>query len=96
MKARGKPLQYACFACRKSFKRPQMLGGSSHFMLSQQQEAQQREADEANARTYKCPDCGSPTHYMGLNFKAPKRADEKGWSDVQSFILSGGTYYRSR
>jgi hypothetical protein len=28
-------------------------------------------------RSYKCPDCGGLAHFMGLDFKAPKKTDAK-------------------
>ena len=63
-------------------------------MLSEQQSAQQREAGMLNSRTYKCPDCGDPAHFMGVDFKAPKKSDAKAWQGVQAFIQSGKVYYR--
>ena len=64
-------------------------------MTGQQKCAQQEEAREfEEEREYKCPDCGGPTHYMGIDFKAPKITDIKGWNEVRAFIESGGTYYR--
>ena len=94
MKALGRPLQLACFACRKSFKRPQMSGSLNRFMPSKQRTAQQREANGFNQRLYKCPDCGGPTHFMGIDFKAPKKSDAKAWHEVKAFIQSGKVYYR--
>ena len=95
MKITGRPLQFACFSCRKSFKRLQVSGTSNHFMTSQQQEGQHREIKQFEAeRTYKCPDCGGETHFMGLDFKAPKKTDTKAWREAQAFIQSGKVFYR--
>ena len=95
MKAIGNPHQYACFACCKSFKRPQMTGGTSRFMTTAQQAGQQHEADQLNKyREYKCPDCGGPTQFMGIDFKAPKKSDATAWKEVQAFIRSRKVYYR--
>jgi hypothetical protein len=95
MKALGNPHQFACFACCKSFKRPQMSGGASRFMTTAQREEQQLEAYRLNKdREYKCPQCGGPTHFMGIDFKAPKKSDAKAWNEVQAFILTGKVYYR--
>jgi hypothetical protein len=63
-------------------------------MTSAQREKQQLEASSLNAREYKCPDCGAPTHFMGIDFKAPKKSDEKAWSTVEAAILCGKIYYR--
>ncbi len=95
MRSRGRPLQYACFACRKCFKRPQMSGSNSHFMTEEQRRAQAREADHLNNdRPYLCPNCGGQCYFMGLDFKAPKITDVKAWREVETFIRSGNVYYR--
>ncbi|MBN8487946.1 MAG: hypothetical protein J0M20_09525 [Burkholderiales bacterium] len=95
MKAVGAPLQYACFRCRKSFKRPHFSGATSRFMTSQQQSAQWKEAEDFEAnRTFKCPDCGENAHYMGIDFKAPRKADVRAWQDAEAFIASGKLFIR--
>jgi hypothetical protein len=96
MRSRGHPLQYACFICRKSFKRPQVMGSLSRFMTKEQCRAQYREARLRNARRYICPDCGGQCYYMGLDFKAPKSTNIKAWRKVEAFIRSGKVYYRGR
>lgn len=95
MKSIGIPLQFACFKCRKSFKRPQFSGSTSRFMTSEQQLAQSKEAQDFEAqREYKCPNCGGPSHFMGQDFKAPKKQDSKAWKEVQAYIEAGKIYYR--
>ena len=95
MKATGTPLQYACFQCRKSFKRPQFQPRHNNYMTSDQIAGQiQRAAILEADREYKCPDCGGETNFMGQDFKAPRRSDTKAWASVQAFIASGKTYYR--
>jgi DNA-directed RNA polymerase subunit RPC12/RpoP len=95
MKQFSVPLQYACFKCRKSFKRPRFAGASSRFMTTQQQKAQRTEAErfEAN-RKYKCPDCGAQAHFMGHDFKAPKKTNVRAWKKAHAFIMSGKIFYR--
>ena len=95
MKSVGIPLQYACFSCRKSFKRPRSAGAFNRFMTSEQQRGQQNEARRTEgSREYKCPDCGGPAAYMGQDFKAPKKSDRKAWEKAQAFIQSGKIFYR--
>ena len=95
MKSVGSSLQYACFACRKSFKRLQFSRSSNRFMTEQQRVAQQREAAGFEAtRIYKCPDCGGATDFMGIDFKAPKKTNIKGWLAAEAFIRSGKVFYR--
>lgn len=87
-------MQFACFTCRKSFKRPQASGATNRYMTNDQQNGQWKEAEQTNSRLYKCPDCGGQTYSMGLDFKAPKRSDKQGWRKVEKFIISGQKYYR--
>lgn len=95
MKSKGIPHQYACFQCRKSFKRPQFPGASNRFMTSEQQKGQTEAAKHFEShREYKCPDCGDQAFFMGTDFKAPKITDVKAWQEAQAFIESGKVYYR--
>ena len=95
MKATGLPLQYACFHCRKSFKRPQFQAIHDRFMTSEQVAGQAQELERLEStREYKCPDCGGTAHFMGQDFKAPRKTDIKAWAAVQAFIASGKIYYR--
>lgn len=71
-----------------------MSGATDRFMTSKQQVAQWQEAGQINSRIHRCPDCGGQTHFMGIDFKAPKKSDIKGWRKVEKFILSGKIYYR--
>lgn len=87
-------MQFACFICRKSFKRLQASGATNRLMTNEQQNGQWKEAEQTNSRSYKCPDCGGQTYSMGLDFKAPKRSDVKGWRKVETSIISGHKYYR--
>jgi len=64
-------------------------------MTSEQKRGQANEIKEFEGqRGYKCPNCGGPSHFMGQDFKAPKRSDVKAWKEVQKFIESGKIYYR--
>jgi len=95
MKELGIPHQYACFSCRKSFKRKQYGATHNHFMTGKQQRGQVREVEEYNKnRGYKCPDCGGTTYYMGTDYKEPKKNDIKRWKKAEQHIKSGKVFYR--
>jgi hypothetical protein len=65
------------------------------FMTSEQIAGQIADVASFDAsREYKCPDCGKPCHFMGIDFKAPKRSDLKGWQAAQSFIATGRVFSR--
>ncbi|MDM4768547.1 hypothetical protein [Pelomonas sp. SE-A7] len=64
-------------------------------MLEAQRRAQIEEVSRSNfEREYICPNCGGPSSFMGIDFKAPKASDVKGWQKVEQFIRSGKVYYR--
>lgn len=61
---------YACFTCRKTFKRRllrDVLNGYSKNTI------------ETPA---KCPECSGPLADMGLDFESPKKNDSKAWSHI--------------
>ena len=66
-------VQNACLDCQKVFKKPEV----DYWF-----EATHREF-------YKCPDCGSMMYYMGPNFKAPSKGDNKEWERLKECIKSG-------
>lgn len=69
---------YACFACRKTFKR-MLLWDINR--------------DDKREKEAKCPDCAGPVANMGKDFEAPKRTDIKAWSHLQSLYSVGITFH---
>jgi hypothetical protein len=72
---------YACFNCRKTFKRrllSDILGGYS------------KDTIETPA---KCPECNEPMADMGLDFEAPKRKDTKAWSHISNLYKVEITFH---
>jgi hypothetical protein len=86
---RGEP--FACFDCRKSFKRNVI--GYLYF----DNNGKKRSPDfhkKWQHESRPCPDCQKPAYYMGIDFKPPRTSDIRGWKKVEAFILSGKHYYR--
>lgn len=71
---------YACFSCRKMFRRP-----SRHGLLYPPPVGQVPVAP--------CPDCGQPMRDMGRDFKAPKRSDVEQWKKVVLLYTHGYTFH---
>ncbi len=75
---------FACFDCRKAFKRqdgdwgarpgPKPGRWTFHWVFSAQAP---------------CPACGRPMVAMGFDFKAPRGSDRKQWRKVQLVALHG-------
>ncbi|WP_298512765.1 hypothetical protein [uncultured Kordia sp.] len=71
---------YACFECRKTFKRRFLIDinkGSREF----------------ESQPYKCPECGGMTANMGLDFESPKKSDLKAWNHVKDLYKTGITFH---
>jgi len=68
---------YACFSCRKSFKRRLL------------QDVNRGGPD----RPYRCPQCSQEMANMGLDFAAPKKTDTKAWKTLESLYEIGVTFH---
>ena len=94
-------MAYACFACRKSFKRPYVTLKTPKYETRAEANADaraffRRAGHFIRTFTHACPHCAGPAHYMGMDFKAPKMADIKGWARVERHTALGGVNYRGR
>ncbi len=69
---------YACFECRKTFKR-RLLKDVAR--------------DEETSVVAKCPECGGLMANMGLDFKSPSKNDLKAWQHMRSLYAVGITYH---
>jgi hypothetical protein len=89
---------YACFNCRKAFKRPLLSDAGRHQSVTGRWYAEQAGkvaqgwgVEEQSAAT--CPDCGEPMADMGLDFKAPIRANHKAWQHLRALYTVGITFH---
>src|SRR5262245_17964958 len=72
---------FACFSCRKAFKRFQ-----EYECPIDQQPA------EGGLAPAPCPQCGRPMSDMGLDFKPPRQRDADHWEVVEFLFRRGFTY----
>ena len=72
---------YACFDCRKTFKRR---------LLSDIQEGYSMKQEEHPA---KCPQCGQFMADMGKDFEAPKKDDVKAWKHMATLYEAGIAFH---
>ena len=73
---------YACFECRKAFKRKTDADLPDHVVRNRQEE-----------QPVPCPDCNQPMNQMGLDFEAPRKSDTKQWAKVALLFKHGFTYH---
>ena len=59
---------FACFQCRKAFKRRWPCDYLPRGVLA--------------SRPFPCPQCGQPMNDMGVDFKAPPQNDQRQWLKV--------------
>ena len=76
---RYKP-HYACFECRKTFKRRLMIDIDKDFKDWEKQ-------------SYTCPECGNITANMGLDFESPKKSDLEAWNHMKDLYETGITFH---
>jgi hypothetical protein len=74
--------RYACFHCRKAFKRRKN---------DDLPRAMQRADGEFPI--VRCPQCRRPMHDMGMDFKAPPLKDVKQWRKVELLFEHGFTFH---
>lgn len=76
--------RYACFACRKAFKRRKASDLAAHMRPTH---------GVAEAVAVRCPDCGGRMHDMGMDFAAPRRDDVRQWRKVEVLFAHGVTFH---
>ena len=62
--------KYICTDCRKSFKRKLLSDITTDKDIEE--------------KAPKCPDCGKPTNWIGLKFRAPKTDNIKAWNSIKA------------
>ena len=77
---------FACFDCRKAFKYWQWgVADEAAFRRDQQLRRVPREIV--------CPDCSAPMADMGLDFRAPPKADAEAWAVLRALHAHGFTFH---
>lgn len=91
---------YACFECRKAFKRRLLADvqpGRQESVAGRWFRAnatlQERQVLEEEPEVAKCPDCGGPMASMGLDFEAPPKDDYRAWQHLRSLYKVGIAFH---
>ncbi|WP_282081431.1 hypothetical protein [Aquimarina algiphila] len=74
---------YACFECRKTFKRKLLVDIDKGAAYSK----------DFESVPSKCPKCSALMANMGLDFESPKKNDLKTWSHMKNLYKSGITFH---
>jgi hypothetical protein len=77
---------FACFECRKSFKYWQYAECDEEVFRTKQRLLHV-------PREIVCPECSKPMIDMGLDFKAPRKADVNAWTILQALAENGFTFH---
>jgi len=75
---------YACFDCRKTFKRRLMQDIDRNKINS---------CNNPDDKVAKCPQCSKPMANMGKDFEAPKMKDTKAWQHLRKLYKVGITFH---
>lgn len=89
---------YACFDCRKTFKRrllSDVAPGRQESVAGQwfRADAQKLPSAAPAAAPARCPDCGGLAAGMGLDFQAPPKTDRKAWQHLRSLYAVGIAFH---
>jgi hypothetical protein len=78
---------WACFHCRKMFKRP-----SWQTLRQQARDAHKTYPDYLKHGKAKCPDCSQAMQNMGKGFRPPKQKDVRQWKSLQKIASTGARF----
>jgi hypothetical protein len=86
-------IQFACFDCRKSFKRPYADDKQERSAWLSRRISGRRPSKPFNLPVYHCPDCNVEATLMGRAFRAPRHEDVDRWRAVAILARAGVTFY---
>ena len=79
--------KYACFACRKCFKRVSLRArGAEPVPVGKPLVEALSEFEDSYSNA--CPQCGLAMHFVGQAFKAPKHKDVRSWARLKAFYAN--------
>lgn len=82
-------IQFACFECRKSFKRPYTVAEQERAAWLSHRISGRQPSRPFAMPVYQCPDCGHPATLMGRAFRAPRQNEVEQWRKVELLVQAG-------
>ena len=71
---------FACFTCRKVFRRPYLLGLTDQL-------------SEKDRQIVPCPECKRLMVNIGKDFKTPKQSDKEQWKKAEKLVKAGYSFH---
>jgi DNA-directed RNA polymerase subunit RPC12/RpoP len=88
-------IQYACFDCRKAFKRPSIVTEQERTAWLSRRISGRQPSKPFAMPEYRCPECKRLLKLMGRAFRAPRKEDADQWHKVELLARSGFTFRSS-
>jgi hypothetical protein len=88
-------IQFACFDCRKSFKRTYTVDEQERAAWLSRRKSGLRPSKAFTPPVYPCPDCAAEATLMGRAFRAPRQEDTARWRAVEILSHAGYTFWSS-
>jgi len=86
-------IQFACFECRKAFKRPYTVGEQKRSAWLSRRISGRQPLKPFTPPVYHCPDCDAEATLMGRAFRAPRHDDVDRWRAVEILARGGITFW---
>jgi hypothetical protein len=88
-------IQFACFKCRKAYKRPYIVNELQRSAWLSQRISGRQPSKPFLMPVYHCPECNGLLTMMGRAFRAPRHDSLEQWSKVELMARSGFTFHSS-
>lgn len=88
-------IQFACFECCKSFKRPYAVDEQQRSAWLSRRISGRQPSKTFAMPVYHCPDCERPATLMGRAFRAPCHDEVEQWRKVEILVRAGFTFWSS-
>ena len=86
-------IHFACFDCRKAFKRPYTVGEEERSAWLSRRFSGKQPSKAFTLPIYHCPDCGGKMTMVGRAFRAPRHENIDSWRTVEFLVRSGFTFW---
>jgi hypothetical protein len=86
-------IQFACFDCRKAFKRPYTVGEQERAAWLSHRLSGKQPSKGFTLPNFLCPDCGRNLTLVGRAFRALRHGNLDGWRKVEFLVCSGFTFW---